>query len=84
VRYVLTLVHLQAVDAEEGDGKNLPAYMRAGMKKGDGDDELAALGDDLEDDPWDELENEDPPVLARARLAKAKKLFFAYDFDHSG
>lgn len=48
MRYVLTLAHLQAVDAEEGDGKNLPAYMRAGMKKGDADDELAALGDDLE------------------------------------
>merc|ERR1711939_1271967 len=76
----------KAVDAEEGEQSNLPAYMRAGMKKdGEMDEELAGLGDgDLEEDPWDELENEDPPVLARARLAMAKKLFFAYDFDHSG
>jgi len=77
----------KAVDAEEGDGSNLPAYMRAGMRKegGEMDDELEALGNgDLEEDPWDVLENEDPPVLARARLAMAKKLFFAYDFDHSG
>jgi hypothetical protein len=75
----------KAVDAEEGGNANLPAYMRAGMKKGGArDDELDDLGNDLEDDPWDELENEDPPVLPRARLAQAKKLFFSYDFDHSG
>jgi len=76
----------KAVDAEEGGQNNLPAYMRAGMKKGGAmDDELDNLGNgDLEEDPWDELENEDPPVLPRARLARAKKLFFAYDFDHSG
>ena len=54
------------------------------MSGGDKDDELAGLGEDLEDDPWDDLENEDPPVLPRARLNMAKKLFFAYDFDHSG
>ena len=42
---------LKAVDAEEGDGSNLPAYMRAGMRKegGEMDDELEALGNgDLE------------------------------------
>jgi len=74
----------KAVDAEEGGNSNLPAYMRAGMKKGGSrDDELDNLGNgDLEEDPWDELENED--VLPRARLARAKKLFFAYDFDHTG
>ena len=73
----------KAVDAEEGDGGNLPAYMRAGMSKEGADDELAGL-DELEDDPWDELEEADPPVLPPARLKLAKKLFFAYDFDHSG
>jgi len=74
----------KAVEGEEGGTSNLPAYMRAGMTKKGGamDEEMEALGEEIEEDPWDELESDSP--LSRPRLAQAKKLFFAYDFDHTG
>lgn len=66
--------------ADGGDSSALPGYLKSGMGQDALNDEEAMLAEgDLEDDEWDTLEQEG--TLSRTRLAQAKKLFGAYDFD---
>jgi len=67
----------KAAGADGGDKAGL-AYLKSGLGAV-GAEEEEGLDGDLEEDEWDTLEEEG--ILPRKRLATAKKLFNAYDFD---